>query len=308
MKKIILILMSFMLAVSAIFAQETTVESCKARYNKFVEKFGYAGIGVRTVLDEWKQIDPKDQDLLIADFNYYIAACQSSMVVKKPESKYLGMKPMLELKDSTGANIYYYEEVFYDENIFKDAIKAADHAISLYPDELNFRFMKLNAYMAFEKGSPDMALADLLHLAELYFKEGKSWIYLGKEIPKDFFEGAVQDFCYSFYTIGTPSSYAAFLRMSEQMLEYLPNNPVYMDNIGVYQLVAMNNNSKAEKVFKKVLKKYPDDITAISNCIIIARREKDIKKEKRYLKMMVAHGPEDQVTTAKLRLDALEKL
>ena len=52
----------------------------------------------------------------------------------------------------------------------------------------------------------------------------------------------------------------------------------------------------------------PADITAIRNCIVLARSEKDVKLEKKYLAMMVKYGPEESDReTARRRLVALEK-
>ena len=63
----------------------------------------------------------------------------------------------------------------------------------------------------------------------------------------------------------------------------------------------------ALKYYDKVLKKYPSDYTAIQNGLIAARKLKSEKLEKKYLTMMVKHGPEKDKMTAQLRLDALSK-
>lgn len=308
MKKILLSLSCALMCVAAAFAQKSAIETCRARYVKFVEQVGYNGVGVRSILDEWKRLNPEDPDYLIADFNYYISGAQSTEVVKKSEGNYLGMKPILELKDSLGNRVYYYNEVFYADSLFKKAMAVAERAVDLYPRELNFHFMKVNAYMSYEKGSPDMALDCLMRLADINYNERRKWVYQNEDVPDDFFEGAMQDFCYSFYTVGTESSLNAFRRMSEKMLEFDDDNPVFMGNLGAYALVAEENDRKAEKIFKKVLKKYPSDNTALSNCIVIARKRRDIKLERKYLKMMVENGEGKAVEQARQRLEILEKL
>ena len=55
-----------------------------------------------------------------------------------------------------------------------------------------------------------------------------------------------------------------------------------------------------------MLKKHPDDITAIRNGMLLARTTKDVKLEKKYLAMMAQYG-ESEVDrmSAKARLDAL---
>ena len=48
-----------------------------------------------------------------------------------------------------------------------------------------------------------------------------------------------------------------------------PKNPVFIDNIGSYYLVAKKDNKKAEKYYKKALKIEPEDYAATSNLKII---------------------------------------
>ena len=137
------------------------------RYEMLVSKFGPAGFGVETVLDNWAKADSADIKLLTARFKYYFAKAQTEQVVKKPQRKYLGMDPLITLKDSTGTDVYYYQEAMFDDEIYGQALKAADKAILMYPDYLDFRFIKANAYIAYEKESPDMALAYLVELAQV---------------------------------------------------------------------------------------------------------------------------------------------
>ena len=47
------------------------------RYDLLVSKFGPAGIGVETVLDNWEKTDSANIKLLTARFNYYFTKSQS---------------------------------------------------------------------------------------------------------------------------------------------------------------------------------------------------------------------------------------
>ena len=65
---------------------------------------------------------------------------------------------------------------------------------------------------------------------------------------------------------------------------------------------------KAQKYYDQVLKKHPDDVTAIRNCILLARSKKDVKLEKKYLAMMAQYGETDvDRASASARLEALNK-
>ena len=51
----------------------------------------------------------------------------------------------------------------------------------------------------------------------------------------------------------------------------------------------------------------PEDLVAIKNSLIIARRTKDLKFEKKCLGWMVRYGEETDKAAAQARLSALEK-
>ena len=65
---------------------------------------------------------------------------------------------------------------------------------------------------------------------------------------------------------------------------------------------------KSQKYFDQVLKKHPGDMTALKNCILMARTRKDVKMEKKYLALMAAHGEtETDRASAQARLSAYGK-
>ncbi len=273
MKKIMTI-GAILLAVT-LSAQSSRFEQ---RYNLLVSKLGPAGVGIETLLDNWDKADSTNENLLKARFNYYYSKSQRHEVVKKPAKKYLGMSPLLSLKDTTGREVYYYQETFYDDQLFGEAVKAADRAIGFHPDRIDFRFMKANAYISYEKESPDMALAYLLELADVDAGRKAPWVYEGTVQDMGFLEDAMQEYCYSFYTIGSPQAMKAFLTLSEKMNRLYPDNADYLNNIGSYYMVAEKNPKVAMKYYRKVLKKNPGDQTAAKN-IEVAKSVKTNKKK-----------------------------
>lgn len=301
-----LILSAFVL-VSAVFAHAQTSSRYEQRYDLLVSQFGPAGIGVETVLDNWEKVDSTNAKMLSGRFAYLFTKSQTGQVESRPDKKYLGMDPVLTLKDSLGNDVYYFQVNVFDDDLYAEAIKSADKAISIWPDMLDFRFMKANAYIAYEKESPDMALAFMTDLVDENTTRKSSWTYEGEEVGQDFFQEAMQEYCYSFYSISTPASYEAFRILSEKLLEAFPDNPGYMNNIGSYHMIAKNDYKTACKYYNKVLKSHPDDYTAIKNGIIAARRQNNVKQEKKYLEMMLEYGPENERLQAEGRLKALKK-
>ena len=283
-----------------------TSEKYEQRYELLLSQFGPAGVGIETVLNKWEAVDSTDAKMLYARFNYLFTKAQTSAVVAKPERKYLGMEPLLTLKDSLGNDVFYYQVNEFDDQLYAQAVKTIDRTISLYPDRLDYRFVKANAYIAYEKESPDMALAYLLDLADRYSDRKGRWTYEGEKVDDSFFADAMQEYCYSFYSIGTSSSMEAFLGLSQKMLQLYPDNTGFLSNIGSYHMLANGDYKTALKYYSKVLKKKPDDYTAIKNSALAARKLNNRKLEIKYLRMLVEHGPEKEKIVAESRLKALE--
>ena len=277
------------------------------KYNILVERVGPSGVGVETLLDNWAKAEEDNPVMLAARFQFWLTKAQRSEVVTKPVKKYLGMDPVISLKDSTGADVYYYEVLRYDDECFRESIASVDRAIAVYPECLDFRFMKANAYISYESESPDMALANLVALVNDFYASKEKWTYADEPADAEFFADAMQDYCYTFYTLGTPMSYEAFRKLSEVMLEQDPGNTGFMNNIGSYHMLVKKDYKSALKFYNKVLKKRPDDDIAIKNSALAARRLGNTKLEKKYLQMLVQHGTDSEKLQAKGRLEMLGK-
>ena len=269
-----------------------TVEKYEQKYNLLVSQLGPAGVGVETVLDKWAEVDSTSSKLLFARFRFYFTKAQTTSVVVRQDKKYLGMDPVISLRDSLGRDVYYYQVNDFDDHLYGQAIKVIDRAISIYPDRLDFRFVKANAYIAYEKESPDMALSYLTGLVDVDQKKTWPWLYEGDRVEDGFFEDSIQEYCYSFYSIGTPSSMKAFLILSEKMADLYPDHLEYFNNIGSYHLISEEDPKAALKWYSKVLKKNPEDRNALQNSVVAARRLKNAKLEKKF----------------RARLDALNKV
>ena len=292
--------------VSTLSLAQTQSEALERRYNMLVSQVGEAGLGVETVLNSWEKEDANNQNMLLGKFKYYFNKAQSTQIVAKYEKRYLGMDPILALKDSLGRQVCYFQEVFYDDELYGQAIKALDKAVLLNPDRLDLKFMKANALLAYEKGSPDITLNYLLQLTDEAAARNKDWDFGKEKRDKKFFEDAIQEYCYSLFSIGTPASKDAFMTLSTKLNKIFPSNLDFLNNIGSYQLV--NSDFKgALKTYSKVLKKQPNNMTAIQNCVLASRLMKDVKSEIKYLQMMVKYAPEQEALMAKSRIEVLTK-
>lgn len=307
MKKILLTILAVLTLLPLSAQTKTPQKDYLDRYQLLVSKLGAAGVGIETLLQRWEKDYPEDTDMLLGKFSYYLTKSQSSSIEVIDAQKYLGDTPALTLKDSLGRDVNYFQVINYDDELFGKATQAIEKAIELNPDRLDLRLFKISSLIGYEKDSPDMALAGLKALIDYNGHSNPVWEYPGVESSEDLFPSVMQEYCYAFFKIGTPHCFEAFKELSEKMLAYYPGNPVYMTNIGSYYLVFKHDSKSALKMYNKVLKKNPDDYTAIKNCVLLARSDKNAKLERKYLPMLVRVTPDEtEKASAQARLDALK--
>lgn len=287
MRKIIYTLAVLLFSVAAT-AQTTDFQR---RYDILLNRVGPAGVGMETLIENWAKAEPESEEMLKARFYYYLVKSQGTEIVVRKEGKYLGASPILSLKDSTDTDVYYYEVLKYDDEFFAQALKVVDRLISINPGRLDYRFLKANSYLSYERESPDMALSSILALAYEYKTTKRQWLYSEDavseptEVDDELFAQMMQEYCYSLYSLGTPSSYDAFHKLSQRMNEYFPKEGDFLGNIGSYYLVVKKDYKTAVKYYDKALKLKPGDQGIINNALVAARQMKNDKLVKKYTKM-----------------------
>jgi len=267
MKKLVFAALLLLSCLCPAAAQENA-DYYKAQYERQKKVLGPDGVGIETILDRWAQAFPEDGDMLEGRFLYYLAKSRSLEMVMRKEKKYLGQKPTLELKDSLGTPFYYYQLPVFDDSLYALSSSAIDKAVSLYPHELAYRADKIASLLAYERESPDMAEAEVMNLIRMNASH-PAWTYYGEPGDDDLFQELIQGHCYTFFTTGTPRSYEAFLKVSEQMSKMYPKTAVYLSNIGSYWFVAKDNPKKAATYYKKALKLDPEEYAATRNMKLI---------------------------------------
>lgn len=305
MKKIILTALAALAVCTSAMAQKTSAEYL-AKYNTLVKNLGPAGVGIENLINKWEADFPDDVDMHTARFVYYFAKSQYTQVTTKSQDKFMGQKPILSLKDSTGHDVHYYQESFYIDSLYALSSTAIDKAIKAAPDRLDLRLEKVSSLMAYEKESPDMALSILKGIIDYNASSHPKWKYSTADVSAEDFSALIQDECAALFSIASPAAYSAFKSVSEKMLSYEPKNVLFLDNLGTYEFVVNGDYKKALKYYNKVLKLSKDDYTAVKNCVLIGRKNKDWKMEKKYLEMLVKCSPDEtERRSAQARIDAM---
>ena len=308
MMKKILTVAAFLLLCFGALAQNSK-EEFLSRYVMLVNKLGYDGVGVETLINKWEEAYPDDVEMLCAKFNYYFVKSQKHEVVAKSQEKFLGAAPLLSLKDSTGAKVNYFDEIMYDDDLYAKASSSLDRAIRLKENDASLRFSRINALLAYEKESPDMATQALNSLIDYNCISHPAWTWgNGTAFSDEDFVSQIIDCCFVLFKSGSPATMEAFRAVTEKMYSYYPKNTDVLNNLGSYYLVAKKDSKNALKYYGKTLKIDPDNYAAIKNCIILSRRDNNIKQEKKYLAKLIAVTPDEtEKTASQVRLEALNK-
>lgn len=280
MKRLFLLLTLSLLPLAA--GAQTTQEEFLRRYNNLIDHVGADGLGVETLLDKWEEAFPDDYHTMLARFSFCFARSRTARVIQLDRDRYLGESPILPMKDSLGRRCNWFQDYEYDDDLFAAALLAVDRAIDAQPLRLDFRTLRITALMAYEKEAPDMTLAALKGLADKHFKTHPAWQYEGLDtVGDEQFKAFMQDYCAALFRLGSDASAEAFKAFSEHLLRYCKDEPMYLDNLGSYYLIK-KDYKKALKYFEQVLKKHPDDRTALQNGILLARAKQDPKLEKKF--------------------------
>ena len=306
MKK--LLIFAALLGSTLLASAQPSKEDYLRRYSNLVERVGVAGVGVETLLNNWAADWPEDDQQMVARFGFSFARSQTSQVIELDRDRYLGNAPILPMTDSLGKKHNFFEDTVYDDDLFADAILSIDQAISAKSWRLDYRFMKADATLAYEKESPDMTLQQLKALVDEHFTRHPAWVYEGLEkVGDEEFCAFMQDYCATLFRLGSDETVEAFKSLSEHILKYRKNDPLFLNNLGSYWLVK-KDFKKAAKQIDAIIKKHPDDITAIKNGLLTARTAKDTKMEKKYLPLMAKYGEtEAERMSAQARLNAMGK-
>ena len=135
-------------------------------------------------------------------------------------------------------------------------------------------------------------MSNIMGLVYDVMSNDAKWVYrayMGEDVQtvdRELFAEMMKEYCYSLYSLGTPSSYEGFYTLSQRMNKYFPKDPDFIANMASYYLVVTKDYKTALKYYDKALKIRPDDRSTINNAVIASRRMNNAKLEQKYLKML----------------------
>lgn len=267
------------MAASVALSQAQTTEDYLKRYNTLVARVGAAGVGVDFLLESWEKADPMDINHMVGRFSYYLAKAHRDSVVTSGKQSYMGLEPLVSLKDSLGRNIYYYRLPVYAPTDFARAMEAIDNAITTDNTRLDLMLSKAEALVAYEGAYPKQSEEYLSALVQNHFTRKSRWTVPGVESVSDAdFLSEMSNFCYIWFNADSDQAKESFRRLSEKILKFRPKETTFINNIGSYY-ASKKDDKKALKYYRNTLKIDPNDVVALQNIKLIERRAANQKKK-----------------------------
>ncbi|MFI5148189.1 MAG: tetratricopeptide repeat protein [Bacteroidia bacterium] len=263
----------------------------------------YAGgaAELRTLLHAWEQKKPKDAELFIAWYNYYVKVSKHEVVV-------LGQNPngeSLELKDQ-GGNVagYMGSEMKYDADTMKKAFASIDKGIRLFPDRLDMRFGKV--YMLGQTGDYDSFTSELILIIEEGFKIKNNWKWADNAPQKDpekFMLNAVQEYIANLLDAGDGQA-PHIKAVAEAVLKHKPDAVEFISDVAVSYMLNQEWDKALPELFKAE-KLNPADLIVLNNIAFSYKQKGDKANAIVYYEKLGKAGTEEDKKRAN---EAIEKL
>lgn len=260
--------------------------------------------GQLRILNEWQKAAPKDAELFIGWYNYYVRKSRVSTVAVEPQRK---DSTSVELMDSTGKVVGYLNaKETLDTAILHKGFTYIDKGIALYPNRLDMRFGKT---FMLEKAEEYNTLADeLVKAVETGAKIKMKWKWQdGKPLPgaEDVFFNNLQSYINTIYATGNDYLLPNIRLVSETVLKYYPDNAVSLSNLALTYIVP-GENDKALEYLLKAEKLNPKDIVTINNIAEIYTRKGNYLRAREYYEKMSQYGTAEDKAYAQKKIDTMD--
>ena len=262
-------------------------------------------IGQVKLLKEWELMNPKDPELFIAYFNFYVRQSMTEVVSidmnKKDEHSFV-------LSDTgTGKPVgYLNSSTKYNSQILQKGFDYIDHGIVLYPARLDMRFGKI--YMLGQAENFSEVTREIIKTIDYGYQIKDAWFWKqGKplEAAKQFFLGSMQDYVNTIYNVENNELLPFMRQISEQVLKYNPEHVESLSNVALTYLI-IGEYDKALPYLLKAETFAPKDIIVLNNIAEAYKRKTDIANARIYYEKIIKYGNKEEVQDAKEKIKNLK--
>lgn len=247
---------------------------------------------VKILLQEWEKENPKDPDLMIGWFNYYLYR-------KAEEKSIVGY-----MKNGQYGT---YSKTVYDENDLKTTISYLDKALKNNPYRMDIYFGKINSLLSAEKYSDgSKAIVDFL---KVYEKNKTNWYWTNNQKfsdnnwnVEDTVLGALQDYCQLFDFYVDRDSVKIAL---DQILKVFPKNVIFLNYLSYYYSSAKEYD-KAINVLLSAYKIDPDDYIIVGNIASDYEKSENYKEAEKWYSIMSKMNSDEAKSYASAGLERIK--
>jgi tetratricopeptide (TPR) repeat protein len=260
--------------------------------------------GQARVLTAWAAASPKDPELFIAYFNYYVRRSMTEVVSLDRKQK---DKNSFVVSDTgTGKPVAYLNSsVKYKSDILQKGFDYINQGIALHPTRLDMRFGKI--YMLGEAENYSEFTKEIIATIDYGNKINNAWLWKeGKplENPKQFFLGSLQDYITTIYNTQDDNLLSLMRQISEVVIKNYPDHVESLSNIALTYLIT-GEYDKALPFLLRAEKVAPKDVVVLNNIAEAYKRKGDKANAKTYYEKVIKYGNKDEVEDARQKMKGL---
>lgn len=254
-------------------------------------------------LVKWEKTKPKDAELYVAYFNYYIAkatAEQIRMETTPPDSG-----EYAEAKNESGDTIYLYSTTAYDDAFSEKAFAAIDKGLSYHPKRLDMYFGKAHFYYMRKEYSDQKEL--LKKVFALHKKYGGKWLWANntplENTPVDF-EETVHNYIAEWLGTENQTAIECAREIALLFIKDFPDNPVAYNDAGLAYSY-LNDLEQAKKYYKAGWECDGGDMILLANLAYVCKNLGETDEAEKYYLLMAESDDKGYADFAKRQLENL---
>lgn len=263
---------------------------------------------VEGLLSDWEKATPKDAELYVAYFNYYISQSYSEQMkietIPPTSGKYSGK--YFEGKNEAGENIYLYPSVTYDEALSEKAFEYIDKGISYNPKRLDMYFGK--AHFCFIKKDYLKQKDEIEKVFDLNKKNKDKWLWSDNvsidKVPISF-EDSIHEYIVSLLQTKDQTAIECSKEIALLFVKNYPKNPIAYNDAAVSHIY-LDDFKSAKKYYKLGYECDKSDLILLTNLAHVCINLGETKEAKEYYTILSKSSDTKYSDFAKQQLESMK--
>jgi tetratricopeptide (TPR) repeat protein len=258
-------------------------------------------LGEKKLLINWENTNPKDPELFIAYFNYFVTISKHEMIALnsyKPNAN--DTSSLVITSPKTGKVVgYVNSSTNYNPETLQKGFDYIDKGIKMYPNRLDMWFGKI--YVLGEAQNFAEFTRTIIQTIDLGVTIKNKWVWSGDKPLDDgenFFLGSLQDYVLTIYNANDDKLLPYMREIAEEVLKYYPNHVESLSNASITYL----HDGEIDKALALLLRAEtvaPKDVVILFNIAESYKRKKDKTNAKIYYNKIIKVGNKVDIKDAK---------